>query len=55
VPAKLLVISGYDAHGALTRQSLPGGAQFLSKPFSVEALLHAARAALGEGTAPLGD
>ncbi|HEU4588747.1 MAG TPA: PAS domain S-box protein [Gemmatimonadales bacterium] len=55
VPAKLLVISGYDAQGALTRASLPPGAQFLSKPFSVEALLQSARAALDAGAAPLGD
>jgi CheY-like chemotaxis protein len=55
VEAKLLVISGYDAQGALTREMLPAGAHFLSKPFSVEALLHSARAALNEGAQPLGD
>jgi CheY-like chemotaxis protein len=55
VAAKLLVISGYDAQGALTRETLPAGAQFLSKPFSVESLLHSARAALDEGGEPVGD
>jgi two-component system, cell cycle sensor histidine kinase and response regulator CckA len=55
IAARLLVISGYDAQGALTRETLPAGAPFLSKPFSVGALLHSVRAALNEGGEPVGD
>jgi CheY-like chemotaxis protein len=45
-PPKILVISGYDEQAALKGEPLPAGAEFLAKPFTVDALLRSVRAAL---------
>jgi PAS domain S-box-containing protein len=46
---RLLVMSGYDEHAAVEGEALPADIPFLEKPFTVEGLLRAVRAALDAG------
>ncbi|HEU4647927.1 MAG TPA: PAS domain S-box protein [Gemmatimonadales bacterium] len=50
-PPKILAMSGYDMQTQLRGEPLPGGTPFLSKPFTVDAVLQAVRAALDAGPA----
>jgi two-component system cell cycle sensor histidine kinase/response regulator CckA len=43
---KIIVMSGYDEKFAMQGESLPAGAGFLEKPFTVEGVLQTVRAAL---------
>jgi len=44
---RILAMSGYDEQSAMRGEPLPEGAPFLAKPFTVDGLLRAIRAALG--------